>query len=267
MTAPAPIPVLLYHAVTDRPPDDQPRFAVSPAQFAEHVAAIDDSGRVPLTVGELADALRGRRSLPERAVAVTFDDGFADTPAAAALLAERGITSTVFVTTGRLSGPGARPALPPAALRALADNGHVEIGAHTESHPRLDELGLGAAAAEIVSSKRALEQEIGTTVNSFAYPYGAYDRHVRAAVVAAGFTAAAAVKNALSHRGDDPFAIARWTIMDDTTTTALARALEGEGLPLAWAGERRRTRAYRQARRLRRRLGGVGAPAGEVHAR
>jgi hypothetical protein len=73
-------------------------------------------------------------------------------------------------------------------------------------------------------------------------------------VIAAGFTSAAAVKNALSHPADDVFAIARWTLMRDTATVALARVLAGQDLPLAWARERHRTRAAREVRRMRRRL-------------
>ena len=44
-----PIPVLLYHSVEDAPAPDQPLFTVRPSTFAEHVAAIVDSGRSALT--------------------------------------------------------------------------------------------------------------------------------------------------------------------------------------------------------------------------
>ena len=60
-----PIPVLLYHSVADAPAPGQPLFTVRPSTFAEHVAAIVDSGRIALTITELAKALRGER--PPRA--------------------------------------------------------------------------------------------------------------------------------------------------------------------------------------------------------
>ncbi|MDQ6605453.1 MAG: hypothetical protein M3Z06_02770, partial [Actinomycetota bacterium] len=81
----------------------------------------------------------------------------------------------------------------------------------------------------------------------------AYSRVVRTAVGAAGYRSAAAVKNALSHPADDPLAIARVTIMRDTSTDAVAELLAGRGAPLAWRRERYRTQAFRTARRLRRR--------------
>ncbi len=255
------IPVLVYHAVTHDPAVEQARFTVTPTQFAEHVDAMVQCGRVAVTITELAAALRCERALPSRAYGITFDDGFADTPRAVGHLAAHGIASTVFVTTGRLAG--LEPELAPRALEELNAMESVELGAHTVTHPRLEEIDIRAARAEITASKRELEQRIGQSVRSFAYPHGAYDLRVRSAVREAGFTAAAAVKNAISHAGDDPFAIARWTVRANTTRADLERILSGEGAPLAWAGERYRTRAYRRARQLRRRLVRPSAPTFE----
>jgi peptidoglycan/xylan/chitin deacetylase (PgdA/CDA1 family) len=250
-----PIPVLLYHAVTDTPPPDQPAFTVSPARFAEHVAAMVTSGRIALSIGQLGAHLRGEDELAGPAFAVTFDDGFPDTPAATRLLSEHGLTSTVFITTGRIAGQ--RPELPAAALADLAGDDLVELGAHTVTHPYLDEIALSAAKYEIAESRRVLEQRSGRLVQSFAYPHGAYDRAVRDAVADAGFLTAVAVKNAFSHRADDPLAVARVTIMRNTSTEDVAKLLAGHGAPLAWSRERYRTQVFRTARRVRRRTLGL----------
>ena len=130
----------------------------------------------------------------------------------------------------------------------------MEIGAHTVSHPHVDELGGDALEQEIAGSKQALETMLEAPVASFAYPHGSYDGRSRAAVIRAGFRSAAAIKNAISHLGDDPFAIARWTVTARTSPEQLARVIRGEGVPTAWSRERLRTRASRTARRARRRL-------------
>ena len=96
------------------------------------------------------------------------------------------------------------------------------------------------------------------TVDTFAYPHGSYDETVRAAVIDAGYRSAAAVKNAISHPGDDPWAIARYTVTSATTPEHLVDVLEGHGAPLAWRRERLRTRAARTARKLRWRIAQVG---------
>ena len=107
---------------------------------------------------------------------------------------------------------------------------------------------------ELMGSMRWLERVTNRPVYSFAYPHGAYDHHVRAAVICTGYRSAAAVKNALSHHGDDPYAIARFTVNANTTDQQLAEVLDGKGIPLAWRRERMRTRAHRILRRCKRRL-------------
>ena len=247
------IPILLYHSVAERPAVGQGSYSVRPAVFKEHVLAIADSGRTALTISQLTAALRGEEPLPARPVLITFDDGFADVRSAVELLLSERLSATAFVTSGWLGGD---QMLSPAGARELAGLGeNVEVGAHAISHPRLDELPYARAAAEISGSKAAIEDCVQLPVASFAYPHGAYDTRVRDAVRSAGFKAAAAVKNAISHADDDRYALARLTIGARAGARDVERLLARSGAPTAWRRERLRTRGYRSVRRLRRRLG------------
>lgn len=252
-TVPITVPILLYHSVGDRPAANREAYTVTLPAFREHVRAICDAGRTALTVSELASALRAERDLPSRPVLVTFDDGFADVRPAVELLLGAGLMASVFVTSGWI---GREAMLTQNGLRELAALGdRVELGAHSVTHPRLDELRPVQAVAEISESKAALESVVQAPLESFAYPHGAYDGHVRAAVIDAGFGAAVAVKNALSHSEDDAYALARVTVMPTTSACHIEMLLAGSGAPLAWRRDRLRTRGYRSVRRLRRRLG------------
>jgi peptidoglycan/xylan/chitin deacetylase (PgdA/CDA1 family) len=247
------IPVLLYHSVPPGALDGTDPLAVSYEQFASHLDVVLESGRVPITVGEIADGLRGTGPLPDRAVAITFDDGYENTLDAIELLCARGLRASVYVTTGQI---GTDQMIGYEHLRRLADRPEaVELGAHTITHPRLDELGPIEVEQQVCGSKVRLEELLERPVTSFAYPHGAHDRQVRQAVIAAGFHSAAAVKNAISHRADDPWAIARWTVDSGTDAERIAEVLDGRGVPRAWRRERLRTRGYRTVRRLRRRMG------------
>ena len=247
------VPVLLYHSVSDRPSQNE-HFAVTREMFEAHADAIAASGRITVTISELARAMRGEKSLPTRVVAITFDDGFADNHTAAVSLNGRKLGSTHYITTGSL---GTANRLTTAQAAELAHMPGVEVGAHSVRHPYLDELGDPEIAEEVGASKRRLEDVVGARVRSFAYPHGAYDARVRQAVINLGYDSAVAVKNAVSHLRDDPFAIARWTVTADTSARRIAEVLEGADVPRAWRHERVRTRAYRSVRRMRRRMAGI----------
>jgi peptidoglycan/xylan/chitin deacetylase (PgdA/CDA1 family) len=78
-------------------------LCVTPEHFAEHVEVIAESHE-PVRLQDLVAALR-EGELPPRAVAITFDDGYADNLAAAKPLLERiGVPATVFVASGWIGG-------------------------------------------------------------------------------------------------------------------------------------------------------------------
>jgi peptidoglycan/xylan/chitin deacetylase (PgdA/CDA1 family) len=247
------IPVLLYHSVSGR----ALWGAVSKPRFAADVEAIVGSHRRSVSISALADGLRDRQFLPDHPIAVTFDDGYDDTYHAVELLCTYHLASTVYVTTAQI---GSRGRLSRQQLLDLAQMPGVEIGSHGVHHRRLDELSAREIVEELHNSKRHLEDLLRTRVTSFAYPHGAYDSRVRAALIGAGYRSGTAVKNALSHGADDPFAIARWTVTASTSSNAMADIVAGRGAPLAWPRERWRTRVYRTARRERRRMFSLRGP-------
>ena len=119
------------------------------------------------------------------AVAITFDDGFANVlDLAAPVLAERGLPATMFVVSGRVgksnqwnvSGDRAVPIMPLldwAGLKELVAMG-FSLGAHTVSHPRLGRLPPEQQTAELTRCVEQIGEQLGERVVAFAYPYGQY---------------------------------------------------------------------------------------------
>jgi len=62
-------------------------------------------------------------------------------------------------------------------LRALSNDG-VTLGAHTRTHPMLDQVSPEKAREEIGGSLGDLQREIGNVLPIFAYPAGAYNHRV-----------------------------------------------------------------------------------------
>lgn len=253
------LPVLLYHSVSDSPAAEMAEFTISPDAFRSHLDQLADLGLRVLTLGQVADHLRWRTPLPAGAVCITFDDGLEDFARHAwPQLSERDMPATLYTVAGRVGGtagwlPGEAGRLP--MLRAeqlieLADDG-VEMGAHSMTHPQLDLLPPDRAEREIKESKDVLEQLLQRPVTTFAYPHGHHTGRTRELVAGAGYTSAAAVRNMLTHDGDDVFAVARLTVTRTTTAADIVRMVRGRGARRAPRRELWRTTAGRQLRRAR----------------
>jgi peptidoglycan/xylan/chitin deacetylase (PgdA/CDA1 family) len=92
--------VLAYHRVFS-PWADTYQMCVTPDHFADHMKHIADNYSV-LSLNQLSEALR-TRSLPKRAVIVTFDDGYVDfLQAAWPILKRHKVPVSLFVTTGHM---------------------------------------------------------------------------------------------------------------------------------------------------------------------
>ena len=93
--------ILRYHAICG--PEGHayasPGICITPAAFEAHVRYLAENYRV-LALPDAVTSLRTGRTLPCNAVAITFDDGYADNLAAARTLAKYGLTATFYITAG-----------------------------------------------------------------------------------------------------------------------------------------------------------------------
>ncbi|WP_326650336.1 MULTISPECIES: polysaccharide deacetylase family protein [unclassified Streptomyces] len=250
------IPVLLYHAVMDEPPDWIAEFTVTPREFGAQLDAIVASGRTPVTIGALADQLAGRAPVPSRPVVLTFDDGFADLPRSTAeALASRALPATAYLTTGAIT-PGRRSLLPPAPMMTLSqapllEQHGMEVGAHTVTHPQLDTLPPQALHRELREPKGVLEDVLGHRVTHLAYPHGYNSRAVREAAARAGYASAVAVRHALSSDTDETYRIARLILRRSHTVADVEAWMDGRGAPVAPFPDSLPTVGWRLYRRAR----------------
>ena len=113
--------------------------------------------------------------------------------------------------------PGVRPSqrtLCADELLALGDDGLIEIGAHSITHPSLPALDAWAQWEEIRQSKAACETLLERPVQAFAYPYGRYTSQTVALVRDAGFACACTSDADIVHDRSQRYALPRVYVGD-----------------------------------------------------
>ena len=206
--------ILTYHSISDGGSPLQ----VAPSLFAEQMQWLHDNVRVA-PLDEVVSALTERRPLPERTVALTFDDGFSDFYSSAAPVLRRlTLPATIFVLTG-LCGKTNEWAGQDAGwinqhglmnwqqVAELAAQG-FQFGAHSIGHPKLPEVSAEEAKGEITGSKAELQQRTGQAIDFFAYPFGRWSPAVRA-VVKQYYRGACSTGAGVVQADADPFALPR----------------------------------------------------------
>ena len=184
--------VLQYHHVDTATPAST---STSPERFAMHLDYLADNDYDVVPLAQLVGALRAGEPLPDRTVAITFDDGYVSIYETAwPMLKAKGWPFTVFVNS---EPHDQRKPLFMSwdQLRELHADG-ATIANHTVSHPSLlrppPDLSpverKGWIEDEITRAQRRIEDEIGTAPMLFAYPFGEYDNGILEVVGALGFT-------------------------------------------------------------------------------
>jgi peptidoglycan/xylan/chitin deacetylase (PgdA/CDA1 family) len=222
---------------------------------------LSNEGYRAVTISQLLAIRRDVERVPERLVAITFDDGLHDfLTGAMGPLQRYSFPATLYVVSGYVGatsrwlascGEGERRMLGWSELRDVAASG-IECGAHTTTHPELDILSRRTAALEIGQSKRDLEDRLGCGVSTFAYPHGYASASTRRLVKDASFASACRVRHALSSPDEDPYALSRIIVSADTQVHALKSFLEGKGLPTAPPADRFGARPWRWTRAVRK---------------
>jgi len=215
--------VVLYHHVSDKTPAST---SISPAHFEAQMDYLAEAGFTVVPLMALVDKLRKGEALPDKTLALTFDDSYASVyESAYPLLKKRGWPFTFFVNTDAVGS--SRLFVSWDQLREMAQHG-VTIANHTGAHHHLPRQQAGESAREfrqriereIRRAQQKIAQEIGAASMILAYPFGEYNREVQAIAKKLGYVAFGQQSGALFEQGDlqalprFPFG-GRFTELDD----------------------------------------------------
>jgi len=217
------ISILMYHQVGEFAPMREHRANYCDhRRFAGQMAFLKGFGYQVLDLDQVLACVRGEQSIPPRAVALTFDDGYTNFVShALPVLRHHGFPATVYAVSGRIGGQAqwfaedsgrSVPALMGAAqLRAIQAAG-ITVGSHTVSHLKLAEAPPERQRRELTDSKACLEGMLGKEVKHLCYPYGSFDPDTLRAAAAAGYLSATTCLRGPALPGDHPLVLPRKAI-------------------------------------------------------
>lgn len=171
--------IVLYHHISETTP---PSTSVPPARFREHLDHLRDNGFHVMALPELLEALQNRQQVPDKTVAITFDDGYISIyDTAFPMLQEYGFPFSVFVNT-QPHDDNQSGYMTWAQIREMSEAG-VVIANHMENHPHMVDALPGEDQAgrttrlreEYLRAQERIKTETGQDHKFMAYPYGEYD--------------------------------------------------------------------------------------------
>ena len=224
------VPILMYHRITDLPENASASdrdYKIPPAQFEEQLRYLRDNGYQSIRLYDLIRYLQGGDPLPEKAVILTFDDGYRDNAVTAfPLLQEYGLTATFFVNTQPISDE--YPAYMTWEQVEQLGRAGMDIESHSHSHPKLTALSEDEVLREVRVSKELIEKHTGKEVRFFSYPYGHYNQQVVDILVSEGFSGAVTLRAGTAQKSAALFELARtWVRAGDSMESFAVKLQRG----------------------------------------
>ncbi len=202
------LPVLMYHSVCADPLSPS-EYVLSPDALRQDLAFLKERGYQTVFLSDVLAFAGGGGDLPEKPVAITFDDGYLNNlTEALPLLREYGAVAEISVVGAFADAAETESYRSPrysylrwSEVRELLASGCFELGSHTyDMHALSPREGLsrmpGESQAAYETALRAddgrlraalLREKIGDTVIC-AYPYGAGGKDARGVLSDLGYT-------------------------------------------------------------------------------
>ena len=225
------VPILMYHYVSELPPDaDVYRrdLTISPEAFRAQLDYLSEAGYHPVTLTDVYLYLTEGMPLPEKPIVLTFDDGYRDAyEVVFPTLLEYGFTGTFFV----LATPAHYRWDQYVTWEQLAEMSAagMDIQAHGRDHVDLRNRSYDFLVYQILGIQEAIEHHTGIKPRFFCYPSGARDADVIAVLKSAGYWGAVTTDYGRVQSLGDVYEMPRIRIHGDTTLEGLISILEDDG--------------------------------------
>ncbi len=214
------VPILCYHqfGAGNR---SRNRMEVSESNFEQQMGWLKANGYSVVSLADLHGFLSGTRTLPEKAVVITIDDGYRSAyEIAFPILKKYGFPATVYVYSDFIN---TGMALTWAQMSEMQASGLVDIESHSKTHTSMALLPNeqnGAAykervTREVTVPEGVLSAKLAKPVKHFAYPYGDTSPTVMSVLEERGYGTATTVQRGGNPSFADPLILRRDMVYSD----------------------------------------------------
>ena len=226
------VTILCYHRVGP----GNSKMVVSPAKFEAQLEWLAANDYRVVRLADVRNFLAGTQALPQKSVAITFDDGYESVYRYAYPVLKRlGFAATMFVYTDFI---GSRDALTWPQMDEMWRAGAMDIQAHSKSHRNLSERHADEGDAlyrqhldlELKQPRTVVEKNLGAAgvkVQHFAYPYGDANEAVLDAMQRNGYELGVTVNPGANAFYASPFLLKRVMIFGDHELDDFKARLQG----------------------------------------
>ena len=215
------VPILMYHQIGE----EENSLYLSEEHFRQHLEYFKEQGYTTVTMSQLYDHWGKGEPLPEKCIALTFDDGYRSMyEVVFPMLQEYGFTATFYVIPAAVWSPWS---VDEDMIKEMAEGG-MEIGSHTYSHYQLDILTEKDVLFELQESKKALETVTGKEIHSLCYPVGRYTDFALQAASDCGYTTAVTTAYGFASLSQGLLSLERIRITRGDNISALELKLQGK---------------------------------------
>lgn len=171
--------ILLYHHISNNTPKST---SISPEVFEQHLKYLKENNYKVWDIYKIIDHLSKKKKIPEKLVAITFDDAYKSVYTNAfPLLKKYNYPFTIYINSSPI---GKKPIyLTWEELNTMKNSELASFGSHSHYHNFLIRKDIKNWAEttfnDLKKSNEIIFQKLSVDVESFAYPFGEYDYELK----------------------------------------------------------------------------------------
>lgn len=204
--------ILLYHRLLSREENlskinsEDRVYLLKEEEFIKQLEYLHSEKWNTISVEQLLESLKNKTSLPEKSLIISFDDGNqTDYTIAFPLLEKYGFKATFFLTSDSIDKSGH---LSKSQILKMSMVG-MDLGTHGKTHKFLSTLSENELKAELLESKKLLEEITGKKIELLSLPGGYHGSKVKEISRKLGYKGICTSKFGLNENNTDPFELKR----------------------------------------------------------